>query len=93
MISSSCLTIREYIGPSFSLSTAKAMINLRVDFNRDEKKDAIAQCKDVLDKYVDKGNTGAIGFFDKMEQDIKDENEEDDETKEDQLSDVPGNSQ
>ena len=88
MISSSCLTIREYIGPSFSLSTAKAMINLRVDFNRDEKKDAIAQCKDVLDKYVDKGNTGAIGFFDKMEQDIKDENEEDDETKEDQLSDV-----
>lgn len=87
MISSSCLTIREYIGPSFSLSTAKAMINLRVDFSRDEKKDAINQCKEVLDKYVDKGTKNNTGFFDKMERDIKDENEEEDE-KEDQLDDI-----
>ena len=63
MISSSCLTLREYIGPSFSISTAKAIINLRCDFTSDEKKDAIAQCKDVLENYNDKGKGGIGGFL------------------------------
>ncbi len=76
MISSSCLTLREYIGPSFSISTAKAIINLRCDFTSDEKKDAIAQCKDVLEKYEDKGKGGVGGFFDRMEEEIKNENED-----------------
>ena len=76
MISSSCLTLREYIGPSFSISTAKAIINLRCDFTSDEKKDAIAQCKDVLENYSDKGKGGIGGFFDKMEEEIKIENED-----------------
>ena len=87
MISSSCLTLREYIGPSFTLSTAKAIINLRCDFTSDEKKDAIAQCKDVLEKYVDNGNVGVGGFFAKMEEEIKNENEDPNEAEFEKIED------
>lgn len=77
MISSSCLTLREYMGPSFNLSMAKAFINLRCDFSSNDKKDAVNQCKEVLDSYTDKGNKAVGGFFSKMQQDIKNEIEED----------------
>lgn len=77
MISSSCLTLREYMGPSFNLSMAKAFINLRCDFSVNDKKDAVEQCKEVLNSYIDKGNKAVGGFFSKMQQDIKNEIEED----------------
>ena len=81
LISSPCVTLREQMGVSFTLSTAKTLVNLRSDFSKDEKKEAIALCKDVLDEYVD-NNKGkhSRGFFDKMEEEIKaDDNDNDNE--------------
>ena len=52
MISFSCSKLRELIGPSFDLSKAKTLINLRFDFKDEEKKDALASCKDILDNFV-----------------------------------------
>ena len=48
-ISMSCSKLREFNGPAFTLTTAKALINLRCDFSSDEKKEAIDSCKDILD--------------------------------------------
>ena len=41
MISSSCLTLRQYVGPAFNLNLAKALIKLRSDFSVDDMNDAI----------------------------------------------------
>ena len=76
MIPSSCHTLREYLGPSFNLSTVKALVKLRCDFSSDEKKEAINLCKEVLEKYTDKKKGGYSGFFEKMQNEIKIENED-----------------
>jgi hypothetical protein len=47
MISSSCLTFRQYIGKSFTIQTMKYLIKLRSDFTSQEKDEAIEQCKDI----------------------------------------------
>ena len=51
MISTSCLAIREYIGPAFAYSAAKKFVKLRSDFSKDEKIDCKKQCEDVLNNY------------------------------------------
>jgi hypothetical protein len=51
MISLSCSKIREFNGPQFSISTVKALINLRCDLSKEEKNDAINSCKIVLDNF------------------------------------------
>jgi hypothetical protein len=43
-----CSKIREYNGSSFTLTMAKALINLRTDFDKNEKSEAISACKDIL---------------------------------------------
>ena len=69
MISSTCYTLREYIGPSFNMNTVKALIGLRSDFSREEKKDAINLCKEVIDNYKSgKKKKGLNGFFGKVQQ-------------------------
>jgi hypothetical protein len=78
MISSSCLILRQYIGPSFDFKTAKTLIRLRKDFSKDDIIDAENQCKEVLSKYVDSGNSIKGGFFEKMKSDIKIEVDDDD---------------
>jgi hypothetical protein len=50
-----CSKLREFNGAAFTFTTAKALINLRVDFSSEEKKDAIESCKDILDNF-DKNN-------------------------------------
>ena len=77
MISSSCLILRQYIGPSFDFKTAKTLIRLRKDFSKDDIIDAENQCKEVLSKYVDSGNSIKGGFFEKMKSDIKIEVDDD----------------
>ena len=72
----SCKTLREFCGPSFKLSTAKALINLRVDFDKQTKADSIASCKSMLDKmereaYEDGKNTKRNPLFDLVENSIK----------------------
>ena len=71
MISHSCLTLRQYIGNSFSISTIKALIKLRSDFSSEEKNDAIEQCKDVLSKYNEPDNNNLGGYFQYMEKELK----------------------
>jgi hypothetical protein len=72
MISISCAKLREFNGPSFTLATAKALINLRIDLSKTEKKEAIDSCKEVIDKYVDTNMNGNRnrGFFDNLNKDI-----------------------
>lgn len=76
MIPSSCHTLREYLGPSFNMSTVKALVVLRCDFSKEEKKEALNLCKEVLEKYQDKKGNRSGGFFDKMQKEIKIENDE-----------------
>ena len=71
MISSSCLTLRQYIGNSFSISTAKALIKLRTDFTEEERDDAIEQCKEILENYNEPDNTEMGGYFQYMEKELK----------------------
>ena len=49
MIGMSCKSLREFTGPTFCINTAKALINLRVDFDRKTKNEAIESCKLMLD--------------------------------------------
>lgn len=51
MISLSCYSLREFIGPTFSLDMVKSLIDLRVDWPSSDKKSAIVTCKQVLDNY------------------------------------------
>ena len=93
MISSSCLILRQYIGPSFDFKTARILIRLRKDFSKDDIIDAENQCKEVLSKYVDTGNSIKGGFFEKIKSDIKievdddidDLNDEEEEKKEEEI--------
>ena len=85
MISSSCLTIRQYVGPSFNLNTVKALIKLRTDFKREDINDAMEQCKEVLDKYneTNKGDEDEMNYFKIIEDEIKRQAEEDKSLKND----------
>ena len=71
MISSSCLTLRQYIGSSFSISTIKALIKLRSDFSEEEKDDAIIQCKEVIESYNEPDNNEMGGYFQYVEKELK----------------------
>ena len=73
MISSSCLTLRQYIGPSFNLAKAKALIKLRTDFKEEDLADGVEQCKEVLDNYQEekKDEADSINYFQLIELEIK----------------------
>ena len=78
MISSSCLTLRQYVGPAFNLNVAKALIKLRSDFSVDDMNDAIEQCKEVLDKYHEdnKEDEESMNYFKIIEKEMKRQAEE-----------------
>ena len=63
MISSSCLEIREYIGPAFAYSAAKKFIKLRSDLSKKEKIDCKKQCEDVLNNYNGPKNEDSSYFI------------------------------
>jgi len=73
MISSSIFTLRQYIGPTFSISKAEAFMKLRTDFKEEETADAIKQCKDALRKYtIDfKEDPEVISYFQIMDREIR----------------------
>jgi hypothetical protein len=75
MISISCTKLREFNGPSFTLNTAKALINLRCDLNKEEKNEAIDSCKDVFINFSKNPeslhNLKSSGFFENLEQEIE----------------------
>ena len=81
MISSSCLTLRQYVGPSFDINVAKTLIKLRTDFNSSDKDEAIKTCKDVLDNCKDDDNTNKenyniTNYFQIIEKELKRQEEE-----------------
>ena len=71
MISSSCLTFRQYIGKSFTISTMKYLIKLRTDFTSEERDEAIEQCKDLLSKYQEQDDANTGGYFQYIEKELK----------------------
>ena len=73
MISSSCLTLRQYVGPTFNLAKAKALIKLRTDFKEEDLNDGIDQCKDVLDNYQEekKDEADSMNYFQLIEMEMK----------------------
>ena len=73
MISSSCLTLRQYIGPSFNLAKAKALIKLRTDFKEEDLADGVEQCKEVLDNYQEekKDEADSMNYFQLIELEMK----------------------
>ena len=85
MISSSCLTLREYVGPSFNLNVVKALLKLRTDFKIEDMNDAIQQCKEILDKFLDnsKEDSSATNYFKIIEKEMKRKEEEEKKLKKD----------
>jgi hypothetical protein len=92
MISLSCSKIREFNGPQFTISTVKALINLRCDLNKDEKNEAINSCKIILDNFandessLNKNN----GLLSNLESEInqKEKQEREEESKEEILEGI-----
>jgi hypothetical protein len=80
MIGICCSRLREYNGDSFTINTAKALINLRTDMSKSEKNEAISSCKEVLDNFIssNKSNENAI-IFANMNKEINEENEDNEE--------------
>ena len=74
-ISSSCFLLKQYIGSSFNLEALQNLINLRTDFNEQEKNEAIEKCKVVLDKNEENKNPN-LSYFNIIEREKKHELEE-----------------
>ena len=74
-ISTSCFQLKKYIGSSFNLETLQNLINLRTDFNEQEKNEAIEKCKVLLDKNVENKNPN-LSYFNIIEREKKHELEE-----------------
>ena len=73
MITSSIFTLRQYIGPTFSINKAAAFMKLRTDFKEEETADAIKQCQDALRKYtIDfKEDPEVISYFQIIDREIR----------------------
>ena len=73
MISSSIFTLRQYIGPTFSIKRAAAFMKLRTDFKEEETADAIKQCQDALRKYAldNREDPEVISYFQIMDREIR----------------------
>ena len=73
MISSSIITLRQYIGPTFSINKAAAFIKLRTDFKEEETADSLRQCQDALRKYtIDfKEDPEVISYFLILDREIR----------------------
>ena len=71
MITSSCLTFRQYIGKSFTIATMKYLIKLRSDFTSTEKDEAIEQCKELLSNYQEQDDANTGGYFQYIEKELK----------------------
>ena len=78
MISTSCLTLRQYIGPTFNLAKAKALIKLRTDFKEEDLTDGVDQCKEILDNYHEekKEDADSMNYFQLIELEMKRQEEE-----------------
>ena len=93
-ISSPCLTLRQYVGPSFDLTVVRTLIKLRTDFKPQEINDALIQCKDVLDKCKNDTKENAnSNYFQIIEKELKQQAEEEQRLKMNQTTSNNGEAQ
>ena len=93
-ISSPCLTLRQYVGPSFDLTVVRTLIKLRTDFKSQEINDALIQCKDVLDKCKNDTKENAnSNYFQIIEKELKQQAEEEQKLKMNQTNSNNGEAQ
>ena len=93
-ISSPCLTLRQYVGPSFDLTVVRTLIKLRTDFKSQEINDALIQCKDVLDKCKNDTKENAnSNYFQIIEKELKQQAEEEQRLKMNQTASNNGEAQ
>jgi hypothetical protein len=50
-ISVACEKLRKTHGPAFNVSTVKALLNLKTNLSKEEKKEAIQVCMEILKSY------------------------------------------
>jgi len=88
MISICFSKLKQFHGNAFSFSTAKALINLRIDFTLTDKKETLITCKQILNKMEknSSSDTNEKSLFDLIEEHIhefeKNEDEQQEEEKE-----------
>ena len=63
LIVSSCLIIREFIGPAFSPLAAKKLIYLRKDLSHREKEESKKQCEEALRDFKGQKDGECSGYF------------------------------
>ena len=63
MIVSSCIMIRQYIGPAFSGSAAEKLVSLRRDFSKKEREECKKHCEEALKTYQGSKSENCSGFF------------------------------
>ena len=76
LIVSSCLIIRQYIGPAFSPSAAKKLVSLRRDFSKKERKESKKQCEEALKNYIGTKNENCSGYFNLLGEKISNNDKE-----------------
>jgi len=71
-----CEKLRKQHGPNFSITTVKALLNLRTDITKEEKSAAMEICKSVIESYKDgtydsklkqKNGANAISIFQELD--------------------------
>ncbi|MCQ2816818.1 MAG: hypothetical protein MJ252_06090, partial [archaeon] len=71
MLPSMALTLRENIGPAFTLSMAKVLILLKNDLTLEEQKSTVAQFREILENFVDTKKVECRSFFEKMNSNLE----------------------
>lgn len=82
MISFCCQNIINEVGTNFSSSTAKALINLRVDWNKSEQKEAINDCTQIIESYLKSSSIQTRDeFMDQLDHDLQQQEDEESDIK------------
>ena len=63
LVVSSCLIIRQYIGPAFSGSAAKKLVSLRRDLTKKEREQSKKHCEEALKTYKGTKSDNCSGYF------------------------------
>ncbi|MCQ2817739.1 MAG: PH domain-containing protein [archaeon] len=69
-IPAKALTLRENIGSSFSPTMARALILLKTDLTKEEKKEAVIKCRAIIWSVEDPNKGESRSFFEKMQNEM-----------------------
>mmetsp|Transcript_12756 Transcript_12756/g.12637 ORF Transcript_12756/g.12637 Transcript_12756/m.12637 type:complete len:208 (+) Transcript_12756:1154-1777(+) len=68
-ISVPCEKIRKTHGPTFKMTTVKAILNLRTDLTKEERAEALRVCTEILDSFKNYNDGKKGGIFSNLELD------------------------